>query len=207
MIGGIYCEIPLRRFYNRKKFYSVRSKLHKLVGGNVQYLFDEKELDYAILGVLNSLIREHFTQRRNPGYHDQTETLKNSYGYAVYNLDKSKSPVLRQQPNFAKDSTGTFERFVDTYEPLTTYGWMILLCVTAPYAARVESLGNYPNGAFPGYGLKVLSPLVNGLAQRIRESLERKDSTTQYGYILNSETFGTVGERLTLQQYNSNLGI
>lgn len=202
MIGGIYCEIPLGKFYDKSIFYSVRWRLHKLIGGNVKYL-DEQAFDNAIMGSLNKIIRSHFTQRRNPGYHDQTKTLKNSYGYAVYNLDKSSKPVLRQQPNFAHDMTGTFEEFVDTYEPITTNGWMVLLCVTAPYAARVESDGWYPDAApeqdnYHGYGLKVLMPMVSGLSQRIREDAGRKGVNLQYGYILNSKTFHTVGKRLAI---------
>ena len=195
MIGGIYCEIPLRRFYDRSVFYSVRWRLHKLIGGNVKFL-DEEAFDSAILETLNKIIRKHFRQRQHPGYKDQTEQLKNSYGYAVYNLDKSHQPVLRQQPSFASDMTGLFEEFVDTYEPLTTNGWMVLLCATAPYAARVEASGEYdedPN--FKGYNKKVLLHMVNTLSQRIREDAGRSGVDLRYGYILNSRTHGTVGER------------
>lgn len=198
MIGGIYCEIPLKRFYDRSIFYSIRWRLHKLIGGNVKFL-DEEAFDSAILETLNKIIRKRFTQRRAIGYEDQTEQLKNSYGYAIYNLDKTSKAVLMQQPNFAKDKTGLFEEFVNTYEPITANGWMVLLCATAPYAARVEATGAYPPPfEFRGYGLKVLMPMVNGLAQRIREAAGRKGAGFHYGYILNSQWNNTVGERLEI---------
>ena len=203
MIGGIYCEIPLNRFYDKNVFYSVRWRLHKLIGGEVKFL-NEQAFDYQILETLNGIIRKHFRQRQKPQYEDRTEQLKNSYGYAVYDLDKSKQALLRQQPSFANDMTGLFDEFVDTYEPLTQTGWMVLLCVTAPYAARVESNGEYEGDSegkykYKGFDKKVLMNMVTTLSQRIREDAGRKGVDLHYGYILNSKRYNTVGQRLPLE--------
>lgn len=206
MIGGIYCEIPLGQFYDKSIAHSVRWRLNKLLGVNTSYL-NPKVIDHYIYQKVDEVTRRYYTQRRSKGYEDQSHDLKNSYGYAVYDMDDYPHLKIYRNAPFTENRGEFVDEFIETYEPITQKGWMVLLCVTAPYAARVEALGNYPNGAFPGYGLKVLLPMVNGLSQRIREALGRKGVGFQYGYILNSKTYGTVGERLSLQQHNSNLGI
>lgn len=206
MIGGIYCEIPLGKFYDKSKAHSARWKLNKLLGVNTSYL-NPIVIDHYIYQTLDEITRKYFTQRRAKGYQDQSHDLKNSYGYAVYDMDGYPKLKIYQNAPFTETRGEFVDEFIETYQPITQNGWMVLLCVTAPYAARVEALGNYPNGAFPGYGLPVLLPMANGLAQRIREACGRKGGGFNYGYILNSETFHTVGQRMTLQQHNSAIGI
>jgi len=206
MIGGIYCEIPLGTFYDRKIAYSARWRLNKLLGINTSSLRNEV-IDYYIYQTLDGITRKYFTQRRNKGYQDQSNDLKNSYGYAVYDMDSYPHLKIYQNAPFTDRRGEYIDEFIESYEPITKNGWMVLLCATAPYAARVEAAGNYPHGDFPGYQLNVMIPMVSGLSQRIREACGRKGASYHYGYILNSRTYGTVGERLTLQQHNSNLGI
>ena len=198
MIGGIYCEIPLGVFYDKKIAYSARWRLNKLLGVNTTFL-NHEVIDHYIYQTLDEITRKYFTQRRNKGYQDQSNDLKNSYGYAVYDMDGYPQLKVYKNAPFT-DTRGEFvDEFIETYEPITQKGWMVLLCATAPYAARVESQGWYDGGWFHGYSLNVLQPMVQGLSQRIRESVGRKGADLHYGYILNSKIFNTVGQRLPLE--------
>lgn len=197
MIGGIYCEIPLGKFYDKEKANSARWRLNKLLGVNTSLLRHEV-IDHFIYRRLDEITTKYYTQRRSKGYQDQSQDLKNSYGYAVYDMDGYPKLKIYKNAPFSNTRGEYVNEFIEQYEPLTKTGWMVLLCVTAPYAARVESMGVYPGGYFPGYGLNVLMPMVHGISQRIREECGRKGAELKYGYILNSKTFGTVGERLSL---------
>lgn len=198
MIGGIYCEIPLGKFYDKSIAYSARWRLNKLLGVNTTYL-NSKVIDHYIYQTLDKITRRYFIQRRSKGYQDRSHDLKNSYGYAVYDMDDYPHLKIYQKAPFTESKGEYVDEFIESYQPITKSGWMVLLCVTAPYAARVEATGAYPPPfEFRGYGLKVLMPMANGLAQRIREAAGRKGAGFHYGYILNSQWNNTVGERLEI---------
>lgn len=195
MIGGIYCEIPLGKLYDKSIPHSVRWRLNKLLGANTKYL-NPIVIDHYIYQTLDKITRKYFTQRRSKGYQDQSHDLKNSYGYAVYDMDGLPKLKIYQNAPFTENRGEYVDEFIESYQPITKSGWMVLLCVTAPYAARVEATGAYPPPfEYRGYGLKVLMPMVNGLAQRIREAAGRKGSVFHYGYILNSYFNQSIGER------------
>lgn len=195
MIGGIYCEIPLGKFYDKSIAHSVRWRLNKLLGVNTSYL-NPKVIDWYIYQKVDEVIRRYYTQRRSKGYQDQSYDLKNSYGYAVYDMDDYPHLKIYRNAPFTESRGEFVDEFIETYEPLTETGWMVLLCVTAPYAARVEADGQYEKKPFfKGYNRKVLSSMVNGLSVRIRKDLGRKGASLQYGYILNSKQHMTVGQR------------
>lgn len=197
MIGGIYCEIPLGNFYDKEKAHSARWRLNKLLGVNTSYL-NPIVIDHYIYQTLDEITRRYFTQRRSNGYKDQSYDLKNSYGYAVYDMDGYPHLKIYKNAPFTDKKGEYVDEFIESYNPLTKKGWMVLLCATAPYAARVESSGSYEGDMFKGYNKKVLISMVNGLSVRIRESLGRKGEKLEYGYILNSKTLGTVGQRLPI---------
>ena len=197
MIGGIYCEIPLGKFYDKTIATSARWRLNKLVGVNTRFL-NPIVIDWYIYQTLDKIVRGYYSQRRSKGYDDQSRELKNSYGYAIYDMDGYPRLKIYQNAPFTENKGEFVDEFIETYEPITKNGWMVLLCATAPYAARVESSGSYAPSFPPyaGYNKSVLASMVNGIAQRIKESCGRKGSSIKYGYILNSKTHGTVGERI-----------
>lgn len=198
MIGGIYCEIPLGKLYDKAKAHSARWRLNKLVGVNTSYL-NPIVIDYYIYQKLDEIVQRYYTQRRSKGYQDQSRDLKNSYGYAVYDMDGYPKLKIYKDAPFTEKRGEYVNEFIESYQPITKNGWMVLLCVTSPYAARVESQGAYPPPfEFRGYNLKVLMPMVNGLARKIREDAGRKGSVLHYGYILNSYLNNTVGQRLQI---------
>ena len=198
MIGGIYCEIPLGKFYDKSKAHSVRWRLNKLLGVNTSYLRQEV-IDHYIYRTLDDIVRRYYTQRRGKGYQDRTGELMDSYGYAVYDMEGYPRLKTYRNAPFTNKRGEYVDEFIETYKPITEKGWMVLLCATAPYAARVESTGAYPPPLeYRGYGKKVLLPMVNGLSIRIREAVGRKGASIHYGYILNSQAHGTVGQRLEI---------
>lgn len=197
MIGGIYCEIPLGQFYDKSIAHSVRWRLNKLLGVNTSYL-NPKVIDWYIYQTLDEITRKYFTQRRSKGYDDRPDhTLKNSYAYAIYDMDDYPHLKVYQNAPFTETRGEYVDEFIEEYKPITQSGWLVLLCATAPYAARVEAEGSYYplSPTFAGYKKKVLASMVTGLSQRIREACGRKGADLKYGYILNSETHGTVGQR------------
>lgn len=195
MIGGIYCEIPLGKFYDKNKANSARRGLKKFLGVDTSLLRHEV-IDNYIYKALDGITSSYFKQRRSKQYEDQSHDLKNSYGYAVYDMDGYPRLKIYKNAPFTEKRGVYVDEFIESYQPITKSGWMVLLCVTAPYAARLEATGAYPPPyEYRGYGRNVLMPMVNGLAQRIREAAGRKGSVFHYGYILNSYFNQSIGER------------
>ena len=96
MIGGIYCEIPMGKFYNGIVTKSVQKRMRTLFGVRPPWL-DSDFLDDLIVKVLHEETNKIFTQRRAKGYQDRTFNLAQSYGYAVYHNGKRTKKKLRTE--------------------------------------------------------------------------------------------------------------
>lgn len=182
MIGGIYCEIPMGKFYNRVVTQSVQKRMRTLLGIRVRYL-ESEYLDSLIVEALKEATDKVFTQRRAKGYTDRTYNLAQSYGFAVY---FNKKMYSSKRKNFGQTATThpqgisgeiSFENFVSGYKPYNN-NFVVVLTAAVPYAGDVEQT----------YGKHVLIQMVDFIAKSLWSRF-RRTGHLLYGYQFeNSQT-------------------